>query len=705
MTVIALSVLFITFLIIINIPDVATQGVRKHFGRFAELYETQQGSGKVRILIWEGAVSIISASPLRLIIGHGLESIFPLYHRYTPPSFHHYEGTAIPDHSHNETFDILITSGVSGMLSYLLIIFAIIYFTLKYSGLISSYKLFISNILAGVILGVVIPIVLNKPLLLGLAIPFGFLAGLILYLVFTWKIEKRVVSDTNTYLLLGLISAIIGHFAEVQFGIGVTSTRLYFWVYLAMIIFILNRPIDRQTDRPTDRQTDRPTDRQTVKESIIYGLLGALALSFFCFALLKKKFFLSGETIPANFYYVMLSIGVLLIIPMLSSGHSVWRFRSGIWNLLYIGIALSGAVIFYYILVYLLNEIIRSEIIRNFVRDPTVLSNFCYIFIGIVMFILAIFIPQPSAKIPIARGRMGITSGLIGLILLAIVVFIIYQTNLKEVYADTYCRIGENYEKSQVWSQAINSFKKCIELSSRSDYYYSALSRAYRSNKDYSEAVDVLRDALKVNHYNAFHHFEIARIYREWAETLKDNPTEKDVKLNLAIEEYQKLTQLVSQNPRIYKETGEVYFIKNEPQKAIEQYLTALKLDDRFAEIYLLLARVYKHLNQRDKTIEVYEKGFGVEPNSIAIKREFMSLGEEYFNKQQFEDALRVNLSLIRLDPQDYRHYCNASVVLDQLGRLDEAIEYSRKAENVILNPMQRDGIRNFRKKLEEKKK
>ena len=56
------------------------------------------------------------------------------------------------------------------------------------------------------------------------------------------------------------------------------------------------------------------------------------------------------------------------------------------------------------------------------------------------------------------------------------------------------------------------------------------------------------------------------------------------------------------------------------------------------------------------------------------------------------------------MEPKDYRHYHNTSVALEQLGRIDEAIEYSKKALGMV-PPTQQQGVRGFLQKLEQKKK
>jgi hypothetical protein len=99
-------------------------------GRFGQLLESEEGSGRVRVLIWEGVLDLISLHPplefpdgsqdafnfLRPIIGYGPESMYVAYNGFYPPELATIEArNASPDRSHNETFDALVITGGAGL--------------------------------------------------------------------------------------------------------------------------------------------------------------------------------------------------------------------------------------------------------------------------------------------------------------------------------------------------------------------------------------------------------------------------------------------------------------------------------------------------------------------------------------------------------------------------------------------------------------
>jgi tetratricopeptide (TPR) repeat protein len=120
------------FLIVFNISDAPFfQELRQtpYVGRMGRLLEVDSGTGLVRRLIWTGdehaggAVALITAEPLRTLIGWGPESMFVAFNPFYPPSLANIEARgASPDRSHQALLDELVTKGVFGLASYFFLI-------------------------------------------------------------------------------------------------------------------------------------------------------------------------------------------------------------------------------------------------------------------------------------------------------------------------------------------------------------------------------------------------------------------------------------------------------------------------------------------------------------------------------------------------------------------------------------------------------
>ena len=129
------------FLGVFNLPNTPLEPLKQipYVGRLGSFLETESGTGKVRVLIWEGAIQLIKAEPVRTLIGWGPESMYVAYNRFYPPDLAHYEArNASPDRSHNETYDSLVITGVLGFLAYWTVFYTFFYFALNLLGLVRA---------------------------------------------------------------------------------------------------------------------------------------------------------------------------------------------------------------------------------------------------------------------------------------------------------------------------------------------------------------------------------------------------------------------------------------------------------------------------------------------------------------------------------------------------------------------------------------
>lgn len=232
-------------------------------GRFGQLLEAGEGSGRVRVLIWEGVLDLITPHEpitfpdgtedafnfLRPIIGYGPESMYVAYNGFYPPELATIEArNASPDRAHNETFDALVITGGLGFLVWQFLYLSVFYYGFRWLGVVRSKQdrnvligLYIGGAIVG---GVVIVSILGMPFL-GVAIPSGSIVGLILYLVY-YAIVAQADSETeavdpfgvNRLLMIALVSGVLAHFVEIHFGIAIASTRTHFFVYVALMFMV-----------------------------------------------------------------------------------------------------------------------------------------------------------------------------------------------------------------------------------------------------------------------------------------------------------------------------------------------------------------------------------------------------------------------------------------------------------------------------------
>lgn len=253
------------FLAVLNVPNSPLEPLRElpYVGRLGRVFELEGGTGRVRVLIWQGALKLILPhealwapttgddvfNPLRPLVGYGPEAMYVAYNKFYPPELGTLESrNATPDRSHNEMFDALVTTGLFGFIAENILFLAVFYLALKWLGLLPSSRarnLFITLWFGG---GALLALGFGAALgweFIGVALPGGMMLGLFAYLVaFAARAGKPTTAYTATTLwLTALIALFVAHFIELHFGIAIATTRVYFWFFAAVFVALGARAI------------------------------------------------------------------------------------------------------------------------------------------------------------------------------------------------------------------------------------------------------------------------------------------------------------------------------------------------------------------------------------------------------------------------------------------------------------------------------
>ncbi len=276
----------IAFLVVFNLPSspIASWRELPYIGRLGQVFETETGTGRVRVLIWGGVVEMMTPhepiqhpsgqpdvlNPLRPLVGYGPESMFVAYNRFYPPELTQVEARrASPDRSHNETFDALVITGLVGFVAYLLLFGSVFYYGYRWLGLIENARqrnIFIGLFLVGGLVAALFLGLWKGAHFVGVGLPLGIALGLAGYLVVsagmfygrakeqrskgadfqppTLRLGSGQASNVQPlasnfqFLLIALVSALLAHFVEIDLGIAIAATRTYFWVYAALMVAI-----------------------------------------------------------------------------------------------------------------------------------------------------------------------------------------------------------------------------------------------------------------------------------------------------------------------------------------------------------------------------------------------------------------------------------------------------------------------------------
>ncbi len=242
-----LAIVGVGFLVLFNLPDTPLESLRNtpYIGRLGKVFQTESGTGKVRVLIWEGAVKMITPHEpigyppedptasfeadqlnfVRPLIGYGPESMYVAYNPFYPSDLAHFEKrNASPDRSHNETFDALVITGVIGLAGYMALFGSIFYFGLKWLGWIDharqKWAFLALYLLLGAVVAVV-SVVMGGPEFFGVGLPFGFSIGLVFYAIL-YALFRDGVEPLAFVFFWGVITALaVGIAALAKSGLVV----------------------------------------------------------------------------------------------------------------------------------------------------------------------------------------------------------------------------------------------------------------------------------------------------------------------------------------------------------------------------------------------------------------------------------------------------------------------------------------------------
>jgi tetratricopeptide (TPR) repeat protein len=258
--------------------------------RLSNVTETESGTGRVRVLIWDAALQLVVPHEplgvagddivgqdrfnfLRPLIGYGPESMFNAFAFVYPPELAHVEARgSSADRSHNETVDSLVITGFLGFLIFYTLMVSIFYYILTWLGWASdkaAKRRLIIFLAGGSLLGAGVAYLSDGGDLtyIPLGLPFGLIfLGAVPYLIWqatgAQKIGSRITSPHLTLLLIGVLGAIIGHFIEVHFVFSIASTYTYFWVYAGLIVALARIGFSETEPTPAAETDEEATEAQ-----------------------------------------------------------------------------------------------------------------------------------------------------------------------------------------------------------------------------------------------------------------------------------------------------------------------------------------------------------------------------------------------------------------------------------------------------------
>jgi tetratricopeptide (TPR) repeat protein len=270
---------------------------------------------------------------------------------------------------------------------------------------------------------------------------------------------------------------------------------------------------------------------------------------------------------------------------------------------------------------------------------------------------------------------------------------------LKPDYADAYYNLGLTYYNQGDYAEAIVSYKKAIELNPNFVLAYFNLGSAYDDNGDYAKAIASYKKAieLKPDYVKAYNNLGI--IYGEQGDyvesieslkkaiELKPDYAEAYNSLGVsydyngdyaeAIASYKKAIEKKPDFAKPYYNLGITYYTNGNNTEAIESYKKAIEKKPDYAEAYNNLGNAYSDNGDYTESIESYKKAIELKPD---LTDAYNNLGLFYGKQDDYTEAIESFKKATELQPDFAEAYNNLGVSYDHNGDYFESIESYKKA-------------------------
>jgi tetratricopeptide (TPR) repeat protein len=674
-TVSILAVFGAVSLIVLNIPGGPLESIRKNpiVGRFGQILDSESTNALVRKYIWQGAAELVSPhEPLeypdgsndrfnivRPLIGYGPESMYVAYNPFYPPLLGHVERrNASPDRSHNETWDSLVTTGWLGFLAYLFIFMSVFYFGLLWLGVIPRSKdkvIFFSLVAGGGIAGALLMIAWGGVAFFGVGLPFGMAIGLVFYISLAavtgvYQPPKTHRETSRFILLVALLSAILAHFLEINFGIAIAVTRTYFWVFSALLLLIgvilpargefgsaeANTSDKRQPVKVTSNSARSKRSRRklstklsspgltghVIRHAVAWGFVSGIMLSVigFCFVTnanrLTDVFSIFWSSLTRLQSQGIFSAGILMLVLVtwlflaIVAAGEMEQIQSPGDYLKYLAwvLGVSGITAFLFWLLQASNlaylASIRPsnewELMDQVKRVGSLLTEF-YIYLFVIVVLAAFFLSEDwPIRLSGSNNFVYITAPIISLV----VFWLISWTNLRVIHADMTFKLAEPFTQGDQWPIASKLYAHAIDQAPNEDYYYLFLGRSYLEQAKTIEeptaqatlvhnAERDLKTAQSINPLNTDHTANLARLYTWWA-TKSTTPEDQMSRGQIASDYYARALTLSKNNSTLWGEWAMLLLdVLHQPDEALKSLRHALSLDEEYGFTQALLGEYY----------------------------------------------------------------------------------------------------------------
>ena len=219
-------------------------------------------------------------------------------------------------------------------------------------------------------------------------------------------------------------------------------------------------------------------------------------------------------------------------------------------------------------------------------------------------------------------------------------------------------------------AQAIDEYKKALELDPNNSLIYSEMAESYLKNNRVREAVDTATQAIKADPNNLEAHRLLSSIYIQLIGRATAQQPPNPETINSAIREFEEIVRIDPAERQGFLMLGRLYQIKGDRTKATEIYQTYLGIEPSSEEGVTALAKLHMDAGNDREAVSLLEDFLKQRPDSGSS---WQALGDAYSELQQFNKAADAYRNASELNPGEAELKKALAQALFFADRIDEA--------------------------------
>ncbi|MEM7761931.1 MAG: tetratricopeptide repeat protein, partial [Cyanobacteria bacterium P01_A01_bin.40] len=199
--------------------------------------------------------------------------------------------------------------------------------------------------------------------------------------------------------------------------------------------------------------------------------------------------------------------------------------------------------------------------------------------------------------------------------------------------------------------------------------------KSYLAQGEWKRVIDICQQEIDNSDDTASHHTIECYIYLARAYVQQGD-------ISLAMDAYQKILSISSNQAEIYAELGLLHSKQQNPSQAAWHYKKALELKPQWAELQYNLGVILHQLGNWQEAIATYNQALKIKPNYAAAA---FNLGVLYDQKGDLEIAIASYQQAIAIEPNLIRAYSNLGSTYARQQQYAKAIATFKRG--LALNP------------------